>query len=186
MNRSSSLTVALVAAAILATAVVESLAQIATISDPQQPEPVMSRLSPPIYPPLAKQARITGDVNLVLAVRQDGSIQSAAAGSGHPLLKQAALISAQQSRFECRNCSEMVTSLPIVYSFQLGPTEYCSATVPAPNDRKPEQHYPQVMQLQNHITVIDQPIGTCDMAPVLKVRSAKCLYLWKCGIRYIL
>src|SRR6202043_3580868 len=99
MNRSSSLTVALVAAAILATAVVESLAQIATISDPQQSGPVMSRLSPPIYPPLAKQARIAGDVNLILAVRQDGSIQSAVAASGHPLLTQAALTSAQQSRF---------------------------------------------------------------------------------------
>jgi TonB family protein len=187
MSRFSSLRVVLIAAIILSTAAVESLAQTTAASDPQQEGPVMSTLSPPLYPPLAKEARVTGDVTLILVVRQNGSIQSAVAASGHPLLKQAALTSARQSRFECRNCNGIENSLSIVYSFQLGPAINCGTTLPAPNDGKPEQLYPQVIQSQRRITVLDQPIGTCDTAPTigLKVRSAKCLYLWKCGFRYI-
>jgi TonB-like protein len=185
MSSFSSLRVALVAAIILSTAALESLAQTTAASDPQQEGPVMAAFSPPVYPPLAKQARVAGDVTLILVIRQDGSIESAVAASGHPLLKQSALISVQQSHFECRNCNEIENSLSIVYSFQLGPTVHCGTTVPA--DSKPEQRYPQVIQSQRHITLLDQPIGTCDTAPTigLKVRSAKCLYLWKCGFRYM-
>jgi TonB family protein len=135
----------------------------------------MSKLSPPVYPPLAKQARITGDVNLIVSVRQDGSIQSVVAASGHPLLKPAALTSAQQSLFDCRNCSQTATSFSMVYSFQLGPTVHCTA---------PEQRYPEVIQSQQLVTVLDQPIGTCDQAITRqKVRSVRCLYLWRCGLR---
>jgi TonB family protein len=64
------------------------------------------KLFPPVYPPLAKQARIAGDVQLTLAVRPDGSINSATVVSGHPLLKQAALDSAQRSQFACEKCGD--------------------------------------------------------------------------------
>ena len=177
---------ALAAAAILSTAAIKSAAQTAPVSDPKQKEPSLTVLSPPIYPPLAKVARIAGEVNVTVSVRQDGSVESAVVISGHPILKRAALESAQQSHFDCRNCSDVLTSLTIIYTFQLGPTIYCGAIEPATKNQ-PEQPYPQITQLQNHITVIDQPVGTCDTAPKigLKVRSAKCLYLWKCGLRYI-
>jgi protein TonB len=60
------------------------------------------------YPPLARQANITGDVELKLEIRKDGSIQSASVVSGHPMLTQAALNSAQRSHFECRGCEDGV------------------------------------------------------------------------------
>jgi protein TonB len=75
----------------------------------------MVRLVNPIYPPLARQARITGEVELKLGIRRDGSVLSAVAVNGHPMLTQAALNSAQQSAFECRGCEDEVTSYSLVY-----------------------------------------------------------------------
>ncbi|MGA3090215.1 MAG: TonB family protein [Terriglobales bacterium] len=43
------------------------------------------------YPPLARQANITGDVELKLEIRKNGSIQSVSVVNGHPMLTQAAL-----------------------------------------------------------------------------------------------
>lgn len=44
----------------------------------------------PVYPPLAKSARIQGVVKFVLTVGADGAVQDAQLISGHPLLVQAA------------------------------------------------------------------------------------------------
>lgn len=50
----------------------------------------------PIYPPLAKQARIQGTVKLQAIIGKDGTIQNLTVVSGHPLLVQAALDAVQQ------------------------------------------------------------------------------------------
>jgi TonB family protein len=100
----------------------------------------------PTYPPLARQARIVGDVKIQVRVRRDGSVDSSAVISGHPMLKQAALESAQKSTFECKGCTDMVTPLVLTYSFGYR----------------------------------DDPDGyDCD---VTRLRAAKCLYLWRCGL----
>jgi outer membrane biosynthesis protein TonB len=65
-------------------------ARAATPTETPQTGVVLTKLSPPIYPPLARQARITGDVKIQLTIRQDGSVDSAALFSGHPMLAQAA------------------------------------------------------------------------------------------------
>jgi hypothetical protein len=107
-----------------------------------------------------------------------------AVASGHPLLAQGALDSVQHSQFECRSCGEEVTSERIVHTFKLDSTEYRSQTPVTPNTNQGKKSYPQVIQSINHLTVIDEPIGTCDteIFSVKKVRSAKCLYLWRCGV----
>src|SRR5690348_15390672 len=71
---------------------------------------VISNLSPPVYPPLARTARIEGDVRLSLVISLEGGVISASVVSGNQLLQQAALQSAQQSKFECRGCTASVTS----------------------------------------------------------------------------
>jgi len=145
---------------------------------------VITKLSPLPYPPLARQTRIMGDVELKLEVRKDGSVASAVAVSGHPLLRQKALENAQQSQFACNDCSsEDVRSYRLVYTFELGPTSYCTDE-PNKSSASPEQPYPRLTQSQGHVTLVDQPVGTCDLAGTItysKVRSAKCLYLWKCA-----
>ncbi len=80
---------------------------------------VLTKLSPPIYPPLARQARITGDVKVQVEVREDGNIGSAEVVSGHPILKQAALDSARKSTFACGGCSEALTSYLLTYAFEI-------------------------------------------------------------------
>jgi TonB family protein len=75
-------------------------------SDAGQSGVVLAKLSRPVYPLLARRTWVSGDVNLLLQIRRDGSVESAVIVGGHPLLQQAALESAQQSQFECRGCAE--------------------------------------------------------------------------------
>jgi len=163
----------------------KSLARSGASTKAPQGEVVLSRLAKPFYPPLARQARITGDVELMLEVRRDGSIKSVNVVSGHPLLKQAALDSAQQSQFDCNKCSEAGTSVRLVFTFQLTGTETCcTATDSSAKNDQPDQPTPRVIQSENHVTVVDRPACICDPpADIRKVRSLKCLYLWKCASR---
>jgi outer membrane biosynthesis protein TonB len=65
---------------------------------------VLATLSNPTFSPLARQANLEGEVIVDVTVREDGSTEATLV-KGHPLLKQAALDSAMQSRFDCRTCS---------------------------------------------------------------------------------
>ena len=147
-------------------------AQSAQSPDAPHSEVVLTKLAQPRYPPLARQARIQGDVEVTVGVRKDGSIESAVIASGHALLKEAALESAQNSQYECRGRREAVTSCSLLYTFQ-----------PATGDANQPQ-VAAVTQSRNHITVVAEPTAAIfDVWPV-RVRSAECLYLWKCGLRY--
>ena len=163
----------------------ESFAQSLSSPDASQAGVVLTKLVGPIYSPLARQTRISGDVALQLSIRQDGSVESAVVESGHPLLQQAALDSAQHSEFECRKCTDTVTLYRMRYTFQLvGSTSCCTTTEVSGKNKEQDLPYPRVTQSQNHVTVADQTICICDPAPdSWKVRSIKCLYLWRCGFR---
>jgi outer membrane biosynthesis protein TonB len=88
-------------------------------------EVVPVSLAKPVYPKLARQADLSGEVTVSLTV-QDGTTEAVVV-SGHPMLKQAALGSARQSRFECRMCSAPVSYL-LVYTFkQAEGTDCCIA-----------------------------------------------------------
>jgi TonB family protein len=56
--------------------------------------------SPPVYPPLAQQTRISGDVLLEIVVTADGKTSLRHVISGHPLLIQAAIDAVQTWRFQ--------------------------------------------------------------------------------------
>jgi TonB family protein len=147
-------------------------------------EAVLVKLAPPTYPPLARQTRISGDVQVDVEVRPDGSVAKATVLQGHPLLAPAALESAKSSKFECRNCSEKMLSYRLVFTF-----ETSTEREPCPGEKAPnltEQPFPRVGQSGNHITVTERPVIICDPASTIsrtKVRSVKCLFLWKCGWR---
>jgi protein TonB len=53
----------------------------------------------PLYPPLAKQARIQGTVRLHAIIARDGTIQQLEVISGHALLQQSALDAVRQWRY---------------------------------------------------------------------------------------
>ena len=185
MNRYQ-LVIPILAIGILLTGLtVKSIAQGGVGAGGPQGEVFLTKLSEPSYPPLARQTRITGDVELLLEIKTDGTVHSVDVVSGHPLLKQVALDSAQRSRFECRKCSESGASIRLLFTFQLvGPEHCCTATEDNSKTNQPSQPVPRVIQLQNHVTVVDQPVCICDpAADVRRVRSLKCLYLWKCATR---
>jgi TonB family protein len=173
----------LVLAIVVSSLTIKSLAQTSSGDNPSQGTVVLTKLTQPVYPPLARQARITGDVELKIDVRKDGTVQSAVAVSGHPLLKQAALASAQQSQFECQNCIETAVPVQLVYTFQLAGSESCCAAAEAgAKNGQPDQLFSRVIHTEKHVTLFDRPACMCDPgAPVRKVRSLKCLYLWRCG-----
>ncbi len=54
----------------------------------------------PVYPPLAKQARISGVVKLHAIIDKQGNIQQLTVESGHPLLIPAALEAVKQWRYK--------------------------------------------------------------------------------------
>jgi len=144
---------------------------------------VITKLSDPMYPPITRTAHITGDVELLLEVRQDGSIESAVVVSGPPLLQKAALISAQRSQFECRGCSVVPTPYRLVYTFLLVESGCCAKEDSQTSDTGPPRTYPQITHSQNGVTIVDQAACICDPAGQIgKVRSLKCLYLWRCAI----
>src|SRR5262245_13552598 len=69
------------------------------------PQVVLEKLTPPAYPQMAKIAQIAGEVVLKVYVHPDGSIESVTALSGHPILIQAAVESANRSQFKCSGCN---------------------------------------------------------------------------------
>jgi hypothetical protein len=169
------------------TALPNALAQAATGIEETASGVVLTKLSPPIYPPLARQARTSGDVKLQLSIRPDGSVDSALPVSGDAVLVPAALESALQSRFECRGCSK-TNAYSMTYTFQvLGELDRCCCTRGASTPSTPGGY--GVSQSQDHVTITAAPVCICpdacaeDWAQAhSKFRSAKCLYLWKCGV----
>jgi TonB family protein len=160
----------------------ECAAQAPDASGRTQGAVVLSKLSEPAYPPLARQARITGEVDLVLGIRLDGTIESAAVVSGHPMLRQAALESAQQSQFECSSCSGGATLYSLRYNFQLIPLDHTKDCTALTDEERYGHAPPKLDPSQHEVTVFAKVAGTCDPA-VERVRSLKCLYLWRCGVR---
>jgi len=105
-----------------------SIAHSQAADSPPTPAPYLLNLSPPVYPPLARQARIGGDVVLQIGVRPDGSVASAEVISGHAMLKQAALDSAHKSTYPRQEGSEGTTfySLTYTFGFRVDPGADCT------------------------------------------------------------
>lgn len=93
-------------------------------------EVVLASVSKPIFSPQARVANVEGDVIVDVTVRQDGSTDATVV-KGHPLLKQAALESAMQSRFECRLCSGPLL-YRLVYTFKRSSEGSCCDGMAAP------------------------------------------------------
>jgi TonB family protein len=146
-------------------------------SDVPQTSAILTKLAPPIYPRLAQQARISGTVRIRIGLREDGSVGRAEVIDGHPMLRAAAVDSAQKSEFECAGCAKR-TSCSVAYVFEL--REGCHF---GPHCESLDNDQPLVTQSPGRVVVSAVPLCTCDPAATLvKIRSMRCLYLWKCGL----
>jgi len=74
----------------------------------------------PIYPPLARQARISGTVVLHAIIDKDGHVSELQVISGHPLLVQAAIDAVKQWRYQPTTLNgdavEVDTTINVVFT----------------------------------------------------------------------
>jgi protein TonB len=99
-------------------AAISPQARIRVGGDVQQAK--LLRQTVPVYPPLAKQARITGVVRLNALVGKDGTIQSLTVADGHPLLVPAAMEAVKQWIYEPNvvngEPAEVVTQIDVSFT----------------------------------------------------------------------
>ena len=74
----------------------------------------------PVYPPLARQTRISGTVRLHAIISKEGAIKELSVISGHPLLVRAALDAVQQWRYRPTLLNgepvEVDTTIDVIFS----------------------------------------------------------------------
>jgi protein TonB len=74
----------------------------------------------PVYPPLARQTRISGTVRLHAIISKDGSVKELEVISGHPLLVQSALDAVRQWRYRPTQLNgeavEVDTTIDVIFS----------------------------------------------------------------------
>lgn len=74
----------------------------------------------PVYPPLARQARISGTVRLQAVIDKDGSVVQLELVSGHPLLVQNAMDAVRQWRYQPTLLNgepvQVVTTIDVVFT----------------------------------------------------------------------
>jgi len=91
------------------------------ISSPRVLNGLAISLPKPAYPPIAKQARIEGSVNVQVLVDETGRVVSAKAVSGSPMLMHAAQEAALGARFSPTKLGEQAVKVSgvITYNFML-------------------------------------------------------------------
>jgi protein TonB len=74
----------------------------------------------PVYPPLARQARISGTVRFNIIIGKDGSVANMTLVAGHPLLIQAAKEAVQAYRYKPTRLNgipvEVATSVDVPFT----------------------------------------------------------------------
>ena len=74
----------------------------------------------PMYPPLARQTRISGTVRLHAIIAKNGTVEQLEVISGHPLLVQAALDAVKQWRYQATTLNgepvEVDTTIDVIFS----------------------------------------------------------------------
>jgi protein TonB len=74
----------------------------------------------PLYPPLARQTRISGTVRLHAIIAKNGTVEQLEVISGHPLLVQAALDAVKQWRYQATTLNgepvEVDTTIDVIFS----------------------------------------------------------------------
>lgn len=156
---------------------------VSTLETPKDKVSVVS-LSAPVYPPMAHLANVMGEVEVKLEIRKDGSVASAdvenvrsSTALGTKMLPQAAVDSARKSVFECHQCGDDLTPYTLVYTFEIS-AKY-DPDWPCPADYKPK-----IAQTENHVTITVEPRMIQATFSDTNARSAKCLYLWRCGLHW--
>jgi len=102
-------------------------------------------------------ARITGQVTLDLTLKQDGSVASSKALSGHPLLQGAAIENSKTWQFTASSGLTADEHLTVTYEYKLEVKAQCG--------RRPVR---VTVESYDHVTLVSTPVALCDPAATLK------------------
>jgi TonB family protein len=83
----------------------------------QAKKPKVIKYTAPKYPPAAKATRTTGEVVVVVKIDRTGKVIKAEAESGHPLLRQACVISARDWLFSVGESEEREARITFAFEF---------------------------------------------------------------------
>jgi TonB family protein len=148
---------------------------IATGAVAQGPSLRWEEFHPPVYPQMARVARIQGQVALQFTLQHEGTV-ALQKSTGHPLLVQAAEESLKTSKLGCDDCKDLTPIFTVVFDFQVAEHD-CRDQEVTPKQRAN-------LNGTNRVSIVVQPECTDD--PIVhykRVRSLRCLYLWKCAMR---
>jgi len=117
----------------------------------QEPSLRWEEFHEPVYPQMARIAHISGRVVLEVTLQPDNSVTIQDV-SGHPILVLAARDSIQKSKLSCENCGQEPHTFSVTYEFKI-------------------------------IDPPPQPVRSAlpPMTHYYRVRSIRCMYLWRCG-----
>jgi TonB family protein len=104
---------------------------------------------PPAYPPLARQARVQGQVVLTALIGRDGSIENLQMVSGHPMLVPAAMHAVEQWKYK----PYLVNSQPVEVEMQVCINFSLSGNSGNNPANPPSDNSPPVSPRQNTPTV---------------------------------
>jgi len=90
------------------------------------------------------------------------------------MLRQSAVDSARASRFHLSGRELRSQPQDLIYRYLLETLD-C--------DQAPDPAYPRATSGQGTITITGQSMPICDPGAQIRVRSVKCLYLWRCGLK---
>lgn len=146
---------------------------IASIFSLQEPKLNWVSFHPPEYPRNTQLAHIEGKV-VVKFVLQQGNAIGIQEQTGHVLLVPAAIQSLKMSRLECVHCDEQAQTFTVVFDFR----------VASHNCDDPEVPTQAILESPTHVTIVSQAVCTSDpVAHYIKMRSIRCLFLWRCAMR---
>jgi TonB family protein len=104
----------------------------------------LERQVAPVYPEVARQARLQGTVRLTIVVGKDGSVMQIEVLSGHPLLAESAMEAVREWRYRPTRLNnepvEVVSTVDVV--FTLGGSAAASAMSDSPASRDPSPFVP--------------------------------------------
>ena len=140
----------------------------------QEPRLRWEEFHEPVYPQMARVANIWGAVTIEFTIGPDGTM-AVQTTVGHPILVPAAMASVKLSKLTCGNCEQNAARFSVVFEFKIAKSE-CGNSSGSPR---------AVLEDTNHVTITTDQFCFVDPGPELtkKVRSIRCLYLWKCAVR---
>ena len=138
----------------------------------QKPTLVWESFHAAAYPDLARLAHIAGSVEVEFTLSTENAV-TIQKSTGHPVLVAAAEEVIKSSRFRCSDC-ETQRAFAVIFNFTIAEHPCQRTMAPAT----------VTLETIDRVSVIAEPVCTEEIDPVIRsrrARSARCLYLWRCG-----